>query len=89
MANETIARKALAVMLIVAAAILGASVLDEIQYQKIDAEMDTAIDERFQQKSTKIGAWVMDREHVTAKIGIPQEELPSYQWAQQHGSEQQ
>ena len=87
MSIEVASRKALAVFLIIVAAILGSAVLDEIQFNTITENTDAKMDKRFKERSTKIGAWVMDREYVTEHIGIPVESLPSYQWAKQHNQE--
>jgi hypothetical protein len=45
--------------------------------------MQKTIDTRFQEHSTKLGAWVMDRGEVTSRIGMAVEDLPSYKWAEQ------
>lgn len=60
--------------------IIGASLLDRAQYNEIEAIMD----KRFKERSTQIGAWVMDRECILRHIGFPIEELPSYIWSQKH-----
>ena len=87
MSIESVFRKGAAVFLIVVAAILGAAVLDEIHFNKITSKTAAELDRRFQERSTKIGAWVMDREIVTEHIGFPVEDLPSHQWAKQHKQE--
>ena len=87
MSIEVAFRKALAVFLIISASILGSAVLDEINFNTIAANTAAELDRRFQERSTKIGAWVMDRECITEHIGYPIEDLPSYQWAQQHNRE--
>lgn len=84
MSIETASRKSLSILLIVFSAMLGAAVLDEISYNRLDATMQRSIEDRFKHHSTKVGAWVMDRQYVTEKIGVEVESLPSYQWAQQH-----
>jgi hypothetical protein len=63
--------------------IIGASILDRAQYREIEAIMD----QRFKERSTQIGAWVMDRECILKHIGFPIEELPSYIWAQKNKQE--
>lgn len=78
----------LAVVLAVnAVSILGAALLDGMQYDKITKNTDAEIDRKFQERSTKIGAWVMDRDCIAKHIGFPVEDLPSYKWAQQHNQE--
>ena len=80
----------LAVVLVInALSILGAALLDKLQFDTITANTHTEIDRRFKERSTKIGAWVMDRDCITEHIGFPIEDLPSYKWAQQHNQEAQ
>lgn len=80
----------LAVVLAVnAVSILGAAILDSIQYDTITKDTDAELDRRFQERSTKMGAWVMDRDCITEHIGFPIEELPSYKWAKQNNQEAQ
>ena len=70
------------VLVINAATIIGAAVLDRMQYNTITADTAAKMDQRFKEQSTQLGAWVMDRECITEHIGFPVEGLPSYQWAQ-------
>ncbi len=78
----------LAVILAInAVSILGAAILDSRQYNTITKDTDAELDRRFQERSTKIGAWIMDRECITEHIGFPIEELPSYKLQQQNKQE--
>ena len=76
-----------AVLVIHIASLLGAAVLDSLQYETITANTKAEIDRKFKERSTKIGAWVMDRDCIAEHVGFPVEELPSYKWAQQHNQE--
>ena len=87
MLTDSTYKKALAVFLTVSAAVMGAAILDEIAFHRMDDDVAAAIEQRFKARSTKIGAWVMDRAMVTEMVGIPIESLPSYQWAEQHKRE--
>ena len=82
MSIETVTRRSAAVILTILAAIVGAAWLDELSYQEQNAEFSKVLEERFVKQSLKTGAWVMDREHVAKKIGMPVTELPSYQHAE-------
>lgn len=78
----------LAVILVInAVSIIGAALLDKAQYDTITEKTEARMDQRFKERSTQIGAWIMDRECITEHIGFPVEDLPSYKWAQKHKQE--
>jgi len=66
------------VLILYTVAILGAAVLDRIQYDTLTANTKAEIDRKFTEQSLKLGAWVMDRECVAEYIGIDVTTLPSY-----------
>jgi len=69
----------LAIVLVIhLASLLGAAALDKMQYDIITKETNIEIDHKFKEQSLKLGAWVMDRECVSAFIGLDVTTLPSY-----------
>jgi hypothetical protein len=75
------------VLAINAVSLIGAMLLDKMQYTAITESTEARLEQRFRERSTQIGAWVMDRECITEHIGFPVGELPSYKWAQKHKQE--
>jgi hypothetical protein len=67
-----------AVLVIHIVSLLGAAVLDSIQYDTLTADTKAEIDRKFKEQSLKLGAWVMDRECVSEHIGMDVTTLPSY-----------
>ena len=67
-----------AVLVIHIASLLGAAVLDKIQYDTITETTNAEINRKFKEQSLKLGAWVMDRECVSEYIGLDVTTLPSY-----------
>jgi hypothetical protein len=78
MGTDCAFRRGLAVFLIVASALIGAAMLDELYYNRQDRDFKSAIETRFIEQSSRVGAWAMDREYVSRHIGIEESELPSY-----------
>jgi hypothetical protein len=66
------------VLILYIVSILGAAVLDSVQYDTITANTKDEIDRKFKEQSLKLGAWVMDRECVSEHIGLDVTSLPSY-----------
>ena len=75
---ESAARKSVAVLLIISAALLGSALLDQVAYQQQSERFSKVIETKFSEQSLKVGAWVMDRKCVAEHIGMNETSLPSY-----------